>query len=170
MILRRIVRFQNTPSVINKATMSLPYVSNDQTYLDQVPKEETTLFQVSDIKKMNEIWQEGQRILFKKTIVETFVNILLDLAISTDVKSQMIEKINLKTRAKDLWVDAGIVFPRDHVFTDPEFSGMTMTIQRLLFRTDALEMLAKNLGPQIKVDSYWKADGPIRLKIQFFPA
>jgi len=66
---------------------------------------------------------------------------------------------------KDLSVASGLCYEPDHRFW---IDRQSMTIKQVIYRTDALERLAAELGPQIKVRPLYLND-VIYIMIEFWP-
>jgi len=124
-----------------------------------------TLFSAADVLKMNEDWINRSHDVFVKKIVDDFVAIHIDRAIKRDVRGLMIDQIKHARSVKDLSVASGLCYEPDHRFW---IDRQSMTIKQVIYRTDALERLAAELGPQIKVRPLYLND-VIYIMIEFWP-
>ena len=123
----------------------------------------------ADFAEMKAAWEIRYNGLFKKKVTEQFVSELIDKAAQTDFKGRFLEQINyLAHEPKDLWVSLGIFYPLDAYFTAEGFGQKRMTIQQILYRTDALQQLAAFIGKDIKVRPMFE-DGVIFIKVEYWP-
>jgi len=124
-----------------------------------------TLFSASDVRQMNEDWAKRSEEVFVKKVVDDFVSMHLDRAIMRDIRGQMFKEIKSAISPSDLCVSSGICYEPNHRF----YVGRRwMSIKQLIYRTDALERLATELGPQIKVRPFYWND-VIYMNIEFWP-
>ena len=122
----------------------------------------------SAIGEMSTLWRNRQNAVFEKEVVDKFVLDMTLMAISNDIEAQLLDKIKYAKYPKDLWVSAGRCYDPDYYFTLEGFGGKRLYIKQLIYRTDALQRLAKEFGEKIKVRPLYQ-NGVIFLKIEFWP-
>ena len=124
-----------------------------------------TLFSAADIKSMGETWFKREQELFVKKVVDDFVEMHMDRAIKRDLHTEMLEAVKNARSPSDLSVSSGLCYDPNHRFY---VGNRWMSIKQLIYRTDALQRLAAEMGPQIKVrPSYW--NDLIYIMIEFWP-
>jgi hypothetical protein len=123
------------------------------------------LFSPSDSEQMAQIWRNRSHTLFTKKVVDDFVDMHIDRAIKRDLHTEMFEAVKNARSPKDLAVSSGLCYDPNYRFY---VGNRWMSIKQLIYRTDALQRLAAELGPKIKVrPSYW--NGLIYIMIEFWP-
>lgn len=123
------------------------------------------LLSADDVRQMNVSWNTRWRDLFVKRVVDEFVSVHVDRAIERDLRVELLQAIKYAREPRDLWVSSGLCYNENHRFW---IGRQSMTIKQLIYRTDALQRLAVEIGPQIKVSPLYQG-GIIYLKIEFLP-
>ena len=124
-----------------------------------------TLFSAADSEKMAQMWRNRSNDLFVKKVVDDFVEMHMDRAIKRDLHTEMLEAVKNARSPSDLSVSSGLCYDPNHRFY---VGNRWMSIKQLIYRTDALQRLAAEMGPQIKVrPSYW--NDLIYIMIEFWP-
>jgi hypothetical protein len=126
------------------------------------------LLSVADANELANAWNQREADLFEKAVVQEFITVMIDKAIERDLKKELMDTISYITQRENLWVSAGLCYQHDHRFTAPN-SNRWMSIKQLIYRTDALAQLAKELGPGIRVRPLYD-DGVIFFKYEFWPS
>ena len=121
---------------------------------------------------LNDVWKQRNQAVFEDKVVAEFVSNIVHRTIERDLKAELLDTIKYAERKDQLWVSAGLCYDLDYRFTTDAccgvFAGKTMTIKQVIYRTDALEQIAKQLGPCIKVRPLYH-NKKIFLKIEFWP-
>lgn len=128
-----------------------------------------SLLSNADCVELNATWQQRSKALFEKAVVSRFVSDMVDRAIERDLKTELLEAMKMARKPNEIWVSAGLCYDDNHRFTEEGFGNRWLSIKQLIYRTDALAELAKQLGPQIKVSPLYE-NNVIFLKIQFVPS
>lgn len=123
------------------------------------------LFNRRDLEKLTNDWNARSQDLFVKKVVDDWVSLMMDKLITRDIHSQMADAVQFARTPQDLWVSAGLCFDPDHRFW---VGKRSMTIKQLIYRTNALQRLASDIGDKIKVRPLYD-DGVIFFKIEFWP-
>jgi hypothetical protein len=126
------------------------------------------LLSLDDAKELTNAWNQREAALVEKTVVRDFICEMVEMAIEKDLKSKLLEAVKHATSKEDLWVTAGICYDPSHRFTLPN-RNKWLSIKQLIYRTDALSQLARQLGPGILVRPLYK-DGLIFFKYEFWPS
>ena len=109
------------------------------------------LLDASDVSELNTAWRRRSDEVFSRRVVTKFIDEMLDFAMKNDLKAQLLGEIKNSIHKDDIWVSAGRCYEPDYEFTFPDTGEQKMSIEHLIHRTDALKMLAAELGPCIKV-------------------
>ena len=115
---------------------------------------------------MNAAWHSRSREVFVEKTIRDFVDRHMERAIKNDVCGQMLEQIKHARTRKDLSVSCGLCYDPNYRFFGAD--GQSMTIKQLIYRTDALQRFATEIGPQIKVSPHYWND-LIYFDIEFWP-
>jgi len=125
----------------------------------------------SEVDKLCSDWAARSHDLFMKKVVDDWVSMMIDRIIKQDISARLAEAIKYAKSPKDLWVtasacfDSGLCFDSDHRFW---VGNRSMTIKQLIYRTNALQRLAKEIGEKIVVRPLYQEDR-IFFKIEFWP-
>jgi len=126
------------------------------------------LLTVADDVELNGKWQQRSKELFEKSIVDSFVDEMVHIEIERDLKKQLLDKMNMSSNPDQLWIYAGRSYDPNYRFTLPSASPKRwISIKQLIYRTDALDQLAAQLGRNIKVRPLY-LNGLIYFKIEFW--
>ena len=123
------------------------------------------LLSAADFCEMSNAWSERSKAVFEKKVVDEWVSDMMDRLIEKDIKKQLLDVISYAKTPDELWISAGYCYEVNHRFW---VGHKSMTIKQLIYRTDALQRLAKEIGSQIKVRPLYD-DGMIFFKIEFWP-
>lgn len=123
------------------------------------------LLSAADVREVSNAWYDRRKAVFEKKVVDEWVSGMMDRLIEKDLKKQLLDVISYAKTPDELWVSAGYCYDQNYRFW---IGPQSMTIKQLIYRTDALQRLAKEIGSQIKVRPLYD-DGMIFFKIEFWP-
>jgi transposase-like protein len=120
----------------------------------------------SEVDKLCNVWAARSHDIFVKKVVEDWLSMMMDRIIQQDIASSFTNRIATARSPKDLWITARLGFDSDHRFW---VGNRSMTIKQLIYRTNALQRLAKEIGEKIVVRPLYQEDRSIFFKIEFWP-
>lgn len=121
----------------------------------------------TDIKEIADTWNLRRDDAFRAKITSDFVVMMLD-NVPSDLKSQLLWVVQNVTTPSHLQLGFGIQFDISHTFTAEGWGNRKWSIKRLIYRTDALERIAREIGPNIKVTPHIVND-IVFFTIDFWP-
>ena len=130
------------------------------------------LLTAENVLTLKQEWKKRNQAVFEKAVVDKFVFDIVERSIDKGLMDELLNAIKYAEKKNELCVSAGLCYATDYRFTTDALGGIfkdkSMTIKQVIYRTNALERIAKELGPCIKVRPSYD-DGLIFLMIEFWP-
>jgi len=121
-------------------------------------------------KRIDKKWNDQYRTSFRHQITTAFVNDMVLQCVNCDIKKRLEDKIDYSTKRSEFWVSIGRYWGVDDVLEDAKFPGLKLRVTHVFYQTDALECIAKAIGPRIKVKPLWLNNTTsVILKVEWWP-
>jgi len=140
----------------------LRLVTSKSSFSDKMP-----ILSANDIKEISDTWNLRRDDAFKARVTSDFVVLMLD-HVPENLKSQLLWAVQNVTTPSHLQLGFGIQFDTSHTFTAEGWGNRKWSIKQVIYRTDALERIAREIGPNIKVTPHF-VQNVVFFTIDFWP-
>ena len=121
----------------------------------------------NDIDELSSAWNRRRDNAFKDAIEDDFVHMMLQ-HVPDNLKEQLLWAIHRAAAPVQLQVAFSVQFDCDHTFTAEGWGSRKMSIHKVIYTTNALERIARSIGPNIKVSHRFSRNS-VFFTIDFWP-